>query len=198
MMKSEEKIEVVIDRSKWRTGDDSLTLLQTGDGETCLLNSEQFKCCLGFICEAAGVYERDLYCCSPSQLLKVVPGLSQIDEDDIIMDSDLGLTAMQINDSNLHPQIKEEKLLELFADSPYNLRFVGDYNFIYNGFYLILGDSPTVVEIINGEIVSRHYTLLKNCNIKYELPRYISKEIVKLSNIDCESWHVFKLENDDS
>ena len=47
-MTASQKIKVLIDRSKWRTG--SWNPNRTGKGSTQLLNAEGYMCCLGFIC----------------------------------------------------------------------------------------------------------------------------------------------------
>jgi hypothetical protein len=124
-----EKIKVVIDRSKWRTGGKGSN--STGEGNTRLLNQEGFMCCLGFCCQAAGVSVADLYDTVLPHFLQVdlreaLPGLKAL----IVRETgdSLSSRASIINDYlDTTPDQKEQKLLELFKDSEFEIEFTGDY-----------------------------------------------------------------------
>lgn len=125
------KTKVIIDRSKWRTGGDSD--IATGEGNTLLLNKEGYQCCLGFICEAAGVPREKMQgWCLPGSVDMVVEGLTEyfdFGRHDACIDTKLANDAVGINDNGvMSPAEKERKLLELFKDSPYELEFVGEYS----------------------------------------------------------------------
>lgn len=126
-----DKIKVTIDRSKWRTGC-FREGIATGQGYTKLLNKEGFMCCLGFVCEAAGVHSDDLLQVeNPYELGVDVPELTEWLHGHVYDDSELSLSAIEINDDpDLRASEKEQKLLELFKDSPYELEFVGEYSFM--------------------------------------------------------------------
>ena len=133
---TQKKLDVVIDRSKWRTGADGE--FATGKGKTSLLNDEGFMCCLGFVCKAAGVpddnilsislpsatrdlsiYESDI----PNELLPT----SKRNQDAKPCEY-LASDAVSINDNyNTLAEEKERKLLELFKDSSINISFEGEY-----------------------------------------------------------------------
>lgn len=122
------KIDVVIDRSKWRTG--SFGQHQTGVGSTQLLNNEGYMCCLGFICGVLGHDIKASY--EPFCLSAEIPDLATEEgdwEDEIkYCNTELADKAMVINDDpKTSPEEKELKVLELFEDSAYNLSFVGDF-----------------------------------------------------------------------
>lgn len=128
------KIPITIDRSKWRTGMDGPN--KTGNGETYLCNYERYMCCLGFVAEQQGVDKKYLICGEPSDCDVEIPHLmtTQIntdefgDQDYIKKNTALSNYAMSIND-DIHttPQKKEQQLLELFEDSPFELKFVGEF-----------------------------------------------------------------------
>lgn len=125
------KIDVVIDRSKWRTGGTGPN--KTGYGPTQLLNTKGFMCCLGFICKASGYSDEDIGCSySPEELNdKEIQDLSFIEKGDgleLYYNTALSNQAMQINDNkDLSPEEKELKILKLFENSSYNLSFVGEF-----------------------------------------------------------------------
>lgn len=127
-MTKKDKIEVVIDRAKWRTGGNGPK--KTGKGKTQLLNSSGYKCCLGFLCEAVGVEKSIKKIGNPAYLkIKIpeittpIPALAGG-----IANTLLSRDAMEINDdTELSPRQKEEKLKRLFKDSCYRLKFVGEY-----------------------------------------------------------------------
>jgi hypothetical protein len=127
-----DKIKVVIDRSKWRTGGDNGYLL-TGKGETMLLNDEGYMCCLGFVCKAANP-ELDIrghyY---PKTLKDIVPGINEKPHPysgEKYIDTLLACRAATINDDTnmvLVTKEKEATLIKLFKDTQYELEFVGEY-----------------------------------------------------------------------
>jgi hypothetical protein len=126
-----EKIKVLIDRSKWRCGDDGRE--RAGVGSTKLLNREGYMCCLGFITRAVYPDLRIQDVLYPMNLGCIVPGLSEkgtfCDGPDALTDTELTMRAVSINDSKrLTREGREQQLLELFEDSPYALEFVGEYN----------------------------------------------------------------------
>lgn len=133
------KIKVVIDRSKWRTGTESLN--KTGEGPTLLLNEEGFMCCLGFCMNASKVAKKDLLGITVPALVlnaKDSEALSRILRSNGVRSltkkysksfdsSNLAADAMIINDSSLPPKEKEQRLLELFKDSVFDIEFTGEY-----------------------------------------------------------------------
>jgi hypothetical protein len=127
-----EKIKVVIDRSKWRTGLYSKN--RTGKSPVRLLNQEGFMCCLGFICKAAGVSEDNLLNVDApgdfnSSIKEQSPRLQTLlNPDSVSGNSLLTHKAIGINDCGLSsPGKKEQNLLELFKDSEFELEFTGEY-----------------------------------------------------------------------
>lgn len=135
------KIKVVIDRSKWRTGCDSEN--RTGEGYTELLNKEGYMCCLGFCMNASKVAKKDLR--SRTNPASVVRRLIKCDNHDKLNSifrsngvralttpegesTDLAGKAIGINDKmGTTPEEKEQKLLELFKDSVFDIEFTGSY-----------------------------------------------------------------------
>jgi hypothetical protein len=125
----DKKIKVTIDRSKWRTGADSI--YSTGNGATCLLNSQGFMCCLGFCSKALGIedavmlnknYPSNIYC-KVLENSKLVFNAAYEK-----FDTNLTSAAVVINDFSFSsPETKEEELLELFNDSVFELEFIGEY-----------------------------------------------------------------------
>ena len=126
-----EKIKVLIDRSKWRTGQFSNN--KTGIGYTNLVNHEGYMCCLGFICKAAGVsYNHLLGVSTPEDLSYDARKGTNLREllsvHDTSKNSLRTKSAMQINDFQATtPAEKEKELLELFKDSDFELEFFGNY-----------------------------------------------------------------------
>ena len=120
------KIKVTIDRAKWRTGDDGLC--RTGLGRTQLRNKEGFQCCLGFIVAQTrpelpilGIEDPEGCACTIEGLTYEVAGWPR--------NTKLVLDAMTVNDNKyISLAEREQWLLELFEDSPYELEFVGEYN----------------------------------------------------------------------
>ena len=134
------KIKVVIDRSKWRTGANSLN--KTGEGSTYLLNEEGFMCCLGFCMNASKVAKKDLLRATrPSFILNLTKDGEAISRmlrsngvrslvkgyNKTFDSSYLAVRAISINDNSSTPKEKEQRLLELFKDSVFDIEFTGEY-----------------------------------------------------------------------
>lgn len=120
-MKTKKK-EIVIDRAKWRTGDDGP--FATGKGDTMLCNGSKFKCCLGFITIANRVTCGDASL--PAGTEKFIKGLTEDSEGSDYRNTKLSSTAAALNDNPDTTLKEKEKLLkELFKDSPYKLKFIG-------------------------------------------------------------------------
>lgn len=124
------KIVVQIDRSKWRSGDSGL--YRTGTGRTELLNDSGCMCCLGFITKTVcpkldilGAGEPAMVQASIPELNEPVPCGASVD----YVNTVLAARAIEINDNEQLPTAeKEQKLIELFEDSVYQLEFVGEYS----------------------------------------------------------------------
>lgn len=127
--------KIYIDRSKWRTGQRELRYIEagqhaTGKGYTELINSQGYKCCLGFVCQQAGPRQKLTGRCDPSGLSQVVPGISYSNPgfSDGITCTRLANEAIAINDEEMMTARQKEKALRsLFKDSPYQLVFEGEY-----------------------------------------------------------------------
>ena len=118
--------KIIIDRSKWRTGDDGENA--TGKGMTQLINKQGYKCCLGFIAQQAGPRQALKEIGEPCDCQKHVPHLTETDEYDNFENTELASDAININDDeDTTPRQKEKELRTLFKDSPYQLVFEGEY-----------------------------------------------------------------------
>jgi hypothetical protein len=124
------KLKVTIDRAKWRCGGDYGDFT-SGQGPTKLLNRAGYMCCLGFITAAAdpeiNIFEKE----EPCDLKTLVPGLTCPSPNHILpwINTSLTRAAIALNDSGVvMPHEREEALLKLFDDSPYQLEFVGKYS----------------------------------------------------------------------
>ncbi len=144
-MPSPKKIKVVIDRSKWRTGQSGNNC--TGLGDTRLLNHKGYMCCLGFCCKASRVgVKRIRELTGPDVVINTLlfddvkprvlrlRGLRALVElternDRITANCNpLAGSAIIINDdADTTPKEKEQQLLELFKDSVFELEFTGEY-----------------------------------------------------------------------
>jgi transcription elongation factor Elf1 len=132
-MAKSKKIEVVINRATWRTGGNSNK--RTGKGDTRLLNDEGYMCCLGFISSCYLKTKKKnskktiLNAYEPQCLNCLIPELNnKMDEYDQFFDTQLSDRAMKINDDiKLKPETKEKKIKELFKNSMYKLKFVGEF-----------------------------------------------------------------------
>jgi hypothetical protein len=117
--------QFVIDRSKWRTGGDSLNQKY---GSTQLLNSKGFMCCLGFFCvqidnrttdEIIGVFE-------PIGLDNNIRGSNLIGDD--------GFTKLWVesaiiinDDDDISNETREERIHKLFKEHGYDVKFINEY-----------------------------------------------------------------------
>jgi len=118
--------KIIINRSKWRTGDHGENA--TGKGMTQLINKQGYKCCLGFIAQQAGPRQALTDKCEPNGCQRPIVGLTCIDEYNDFDNSELANDAMSVNDDeDTTPRQKEKKLRTLFKDSPYQLVFEGEY-----------------------------------------------------------------------
>jgi hypothetical protein len=127
-----ERIKVVIDRAKWRTGGaaggEGAGARMAQFGSTQLRNKEGFQCCLGFIVAQTrpeipilGIEDPENCGCIIEGLTYEVAGWPQ--------NTNLTMDAIKINDeSTLTNAQREQQLLELFKDSLYELEFVGEYH----------------------------------------------------------------------
>lgn len=110
--------KLVIDRSKWRTGQKGLH--STGKGPTALLNTQGFMCCLGFECLRMGI---------PEDQIRDEGVPNRFDEWKAV-DPDWISTAIELNDT---PSVeldrsKREKLIEEhFAKINVQVTFEGEY-----------------------------------------------------------------------
>ena len=115
---------LVIDRPKWRTGNEGLN--KTGIGETKLLNEEGYMCCLGMRCYQMGVKKTDLVLAnSPIDLsgLYTIPQLLKGGSNSI-----LSQMAIDINDNSITtPEEKEILITKLFAKHRITVVFKGKY-----------------------------------------------------------------------
>lgn len=141
--------QLVIDRAKWRTGDESS--LKSGKGRTMLKNEEGYMCCLGFYCVQAGIPEEIIYnktspLCLVRDLLesytlelydKYYTDILDIQQLVYIFDSEdpsemlnteLCKVAMEINDSpTLTKEIREITLKKRFNEYGIEVIFQGEY-----------------------------------------------------------------------
>ena len=123
-MKVKKKYKVVIDRSKWRTGDISETyengeiFRSTGLGETKLLNEEGFKCCLGFMTQQI-TKKKVLGFGDPGDCSFSVPYLNKL-ENGCRINTDLATEAIYINDcDSITLAQKEDALKKIIQKHPY-------------------------------------------------------------------------------
>lgn len=121
----------VVDRSKWRRG--GRTNEET-HGETSLLNSRGFMCCLGFVCIQQGLSEEDIRLegepCSLSEYSEEIDDaigglLLNNDEEDGMVNSDLAQKAIDINDNeSVTDAEREAALSSLFEKNGCEMVFV--------------------------------------------------------------------------
>lgn len=111
---------ITIDRSKWNRGGGKYSKIL---GVTSLLSPKGGMCCLGFICNQAGVPKEHM-------LNKEMPG--RVHHKRVPrclvsnkMNSDLAIDASTINDyEDMAENTREAKIKKLFADH-FNIVFVG-------------------------------------------------------------------------
>lgn len=123
-----EKDYLIIDRSKWRTGEGSFS--ETGKGDTLLLNKQGFMCCLGFRCNQMGIPKKDLLNKGmPEDLADLynIPNLIEGD-DEFWADTEFTNAAIRLNDSRmLKPKEREKAIKEHFATIGVTVQFKGRY-----------------------------------------------------------------------
>lgn len=141
--------QLVIDRAKWRTGDESS--FKSGEGRTMLKNEEGYMCCLGFYCVQAGIPEEIIY--NHTSPIDLVQDLFESDTPELynkyyadILDirqlihlfdpedptemsnTEFCKEAMEINDNrSLTREIREKKLKEHFNEYGIEVIFQGEY-----------------------------------------------------------------------
>lgn len=131
---------VTIDRSKWRCGGNKLPSMR-GKGQTCLLNNEGFKCCLGSYGEALGIDPQLIkHRHTPGNLIEILVKAAAKIPDGLLKlilephtgewsNSDYACQAMSINDRDtLTDSEREQKLIALAARHGDEWKFVGKYN----------------------------------------------------------------------
>lgn len=134
-------MKFTIDRSKWKCGG-SLENVK-GKGNTHLLNSAGYMCCLGFVCNQIGfTNEQILNIGMPEEIPEEV--FKKVKEDNdvtpifsitkhrghmVYFNNDLSEKAISINDDPVIGVIEREvKLTELFAKHGHELEFKGEYD----------------------------------------------------------------------
>lgn len=136
--------KLIIDRSIWRTGDDSKN--KTGDGNTALLNHQGYMCCLGMMCEQIGLPRQalldvsqphDMYIDEPD--LNNYPELSTLvrvktstrgglPEELCLNGTSFAIDAMKINDDvTISSEQREEAITMHFATRGIAVEFINDY-----------------------------------------------------------------------
>lgn len=121
------KDRLIINRSKWKTGE--ILGNFTGKGDTELLNEEGFMCCLGFCCHQMGISKKELLNKSiPSELVNwEIPGLL----DKRGNDSKFANDALGINDDpKLSIKKREKKIKKHFAKENIIVKFKGKYKHV--------------------------------------------------------------------
>lgn len=124
-VKMKKKYKIVIDRSKWRTGDISDNA--TGKGRnTRLLNEEGYKCCLGFMTQQI-TKKKISDVAYPGNCDFSVPCLNtKYCLTSRYKNTELSSAAMDINDSHVTTlKEKEVALKELFKNTPISITFKG-------------------------------------------------------------------------
>lgn len=118
---------LIIDRSKWRSGDWSVNT--TGKGGTLLLNQEGYMCCLGFRCHQMGIPKEDLLDRGGPWELSLkwdIPDL--LDEHVNYNNSDFTEEAITINDTpSLTPAEREIAIKNHFKHIGVTVEFTGKY-----------------------------------------------------------------------
>ncbi len=130
MRKQRERKKLIVNRSKWRSGDGMTQKRSSGKGEIRLLNNEGYMCCLGFACKQFGDLEDKhiLHLDSPKQAYTAIEKLSNHVFHDCVQNTSLSKQAMTINDDSLLTREEREKELKaLFSKFHVDLSFVGKY-----------------------------------------------------------------------
>lgn len=130
--------KLIIDRSIWRTGDNSDNA--TGDGDTALLNHQGYMCCLGMMCEQIGIPRQALLdVLQPHDMdidesyLNNYPALSTLVfqglEEFYLKGTSFAFNAMKINDDGtISSEQREEAITMHFATRGIAVEFINDYN----------------------------------------------------------------------
>ncbi len=110
---------IVIERSIWRNANH-------GTGESYLmLNSSGFCCIWGFVLRAAGFADESLGQTSPRYVEGTPSEWHERDDDND--NKCFCNAAMNLNDTAMSDEVREERLTTLFRKNGYNLEFIGDY-----------------------------------------------------------------------
>jgi hypothetical protein len=121
--------ELIIDRSKWRTGGSGFAhALDDIYGTTYLLNPKGFMCCLGFFClqienrtpdEILGVPD-------PVGLDNITRGSNLIGDDGF--NKPWVSSAININDGGgLSKETREERIQSIFKENGFDVKFINKY-----------------------------------------------------------------------
>lgn len=117
--------QFVIDRSKWRTSGHKFNHKY---GDTYLLNSKGFMCCLGFFCNQIENRTTDelMGVGDPVGLDNNVRGSNLIGDDGF--NKPWVQSAIEINDDNeISKESREEKIHKLFKIHGYDVKFINQY-----------------------------------------------------------------------
>lgn len=123
--------EVKIDRAKWRSGSEGQ--YSNGKGESCLLNEDGYRCCLGFAAQQlGGLSDKDLLNkLMPVYLMREIPRLTVRDDGSGFLpysNTEFSKEAANINDSSwIIREQRERSLTQLFAEAGIELTFYGEY-----------------------------------------------------------------------
>ena len=138
--------KLIIDRSIWRTGDNSDNA--TGEGDTYLLNHQGYMCCLGMMCEQIGLPRQALLDVSQPHDMDIddpdlnnYPELSTLVfqrktineneplEEFYLKGTSFAFNAMKINDDGtISSEQREEAITMHFATRGIAVEFINDYN----------------------------------------------------------------------
>ena len=125
-MYRKDRMQFIIDRSKWRCGRNGIN--QRGKGGILLLNEQGYMCCLGQIsCQLNMKKKQILNKATPNHIGQYISILTS-KRDYGIVNSVLSKKAVLINDDpNLTDQERERKLSSLFSKWKHKLTFKGKY-----------------------------------------------------------------------
>ena len=119
-------LEVIIDRSKWNRAMPGKSVADTM-GAVKLLNEAGNMCCLGFVSKSLGLKDEHIRDRAyPQSTMQEIKHLTAFNSYNIIKDTTLSCRAAGINDDRtLSPQMKEQRLKNLFLEHDIKLTFVG-------------------------------------------------------------------------
>ena len=114
--------KIVIDYTKWRCSGEK----ELGTGATALCNIDGYMCCLGFATlQLAPELKNKLNRSDPEETGKLIPYLTEIDNDDKVCNTSLSDFAIFVNDDKEIPIAKKmEMLKELFLEHELELEFI--------------------------------------------------------------------------